>query len=59
MKLIGATDFVVRSPFVIEGIMIGMIGSALPLVAVYYIYNHVIAYAAEKFSSLSDILKFL
>ncbi len=59
MKLIGATDFVVRSPFVIEGIIIGIIGSALPLVAVYYIYNNVIAYAVEKFSSLSDILKFL
>lgn len=59
MKLIGATDFVVRSPFVIEGIIIGIIGSALPLAAVYYIYNKVIAYAIEKFSSLSDILKFL
>ncbi len=59
MKLIGATDFVVRSPFVIEGIIIGIIGSALPLVAVYYIYNNVIVYAIEKFSSLSDILKFL
>ncbi len=59
MKLIGATDFVVRSPFVIEGIIIGIIGSLLPLIAVYYIYNNVIAYAVEKFSSLSDILKFL
>ncbi|HKM22800.1 MAG TPA: permease-like cell division protein FtsX [Lachnospiraceae bacterium] len=59
MKLIGATDFVVRSPFVIEGIIIGIIGSLLPLVAVYYIYNNVIAYASEKFAILSDLLKFL
>lgn len=59
MKLIGATDFVVRSPFVIEGIIIGIIGSALPLVAVYYIYNNVIIYAIDKFASISDILKFL
>ncbi len=59
MKLIGATDFVVRSPFVIEGIIIGIIGSLLPLIAVYYIYNNVVAYAAEKFAILSDLLKFL
>lgn len=59
MKLIGATDFVVRSPFVIEGILIGLIGSAIPLVAIYYIYTNVIVYAVDKFSALSDILKFM
>ncbi|HOO27166.1 MAG TPA: permease-like cell division protein FtsX [Lachnospiraceae bacterium] len=59
MKLIGATDFVVRSPFVIEGILIGIIGSALPLVAIYYLYTNVMIYAVEKFSALSDILKFM
>jgi cell division transport system permease protein len=59
MKLIGAKDFVVRAPFVIEGIIIGIIGSTLPLIAVYYIYNNVIAYATEKFTVLSDILRFL
>lgn len=59
MKLIGATDFVVRSPFVIEGIIIGIIGSLIPLVTVYYIYINVIAYATENFKVLSDIMKFL
>ncbi len=59
MKLIGAKDFVVRAPFVIEGIVIGIIGSTMPLIAVYYIYNNVIAYATEKFTVLSDILRFL
>ena len=59
MKLIGAKDFVVRSPFVIEGILIGLIGSAIPLVAIYFIYKEVIVYAVDKFSALSDILKFM
>ncbi|NLG05278.1 MAG: ABC transporter permease [Clostridia bacterium] len=59
MKLIGATDFVVRSPFVIEGIIIGIIGSLIPLVTVYYIYINVIQYATENFKVLSDIMKFL
>ena len=31
MKLIGATDYFVRAPFVVEGILIGLIGSAIPL----------------------------
>ncbi|MBR6156671.1 MAG: permease-like cell division protein FtsX, partial [Lachnospiraceae bacterium] len=31
MKYIGATDFFVRSPFVIEGIIIGAIGALIPL----------------------------
>lgn len=59
MKLIGAKDFIVRSPFVIEGILIGIIGSIIPLVAIYFIYTNVIVYAVEQFSALSDILKFM
>ena len=35
MKYIGATDFFVRSPFVIEGILIGLLGSVVPLVSIY------------------------
>jgi len=59
MKLIGATDFVVRSPFVIEGIMLGLVGAALPLLAVYFVYNKVITYVVERFAALSSLLQFL
>lgn len=59
MKYIGATDFLVRAPFVLEGILIGLIGAAIPLWAVYYTYDRVLAYATEKFSMLSNLLKFL
>ena len=31
MKLIGATNFFVRAPFIIEGIIIGAVGSVIPL----------------------------
>ncbi|MCR5419800.1 MAG: ABC transporter permease [Lachnospiraceae bacterium] len=58
MKLIGATDFVVRSPFLIEGILLGLIGAAIPLVAVYYIYINIIEYAAQHFVILNDLLQF-
>ena len=59
MKLIGATDFVVRSPFLIEGILLGIIGAGLPLVAVYFIYKNVIVYAVQQFAVLNDILQFM
>ena len=40
MKYIGATDFFVRSPFVLEGMLIGLLGAALPLWLIYGIYNY-------------------
>ena len=59
MKYIGATDFFVRSPFVIEGMMIGLIGSLLPLGIIYVIYNHMILYVTERFAMLTKVLNFL
>lgn len=59
MKYIGATDFFVRSPFVIEGILIGLVGSLFPLAILYFIYNNIIIFVKEKFSVLSGILQFL
>lgn len=59
MKYIGATDFFTRAPFVIEGIVIGLIGSFLPLIGVYFIYNEAMMYVARRFPSLSQLLAFL
>ncbi len=59
MKLIGATDYFVRAPFIVEGILIGLIGSAIPLVLLYFMYSKLIVYMADKFIWLSSMLKFL
>lgn len=59
MKYIGATDFFVRSPFVVEGILIGLIGAAIPLGFIYVMYNVVMEYVLERFSMLSSLLSFL
>lgn len=59
MKYIGATDFFVRAPFVIEALIIGLIGAAIPLGIIYLIYDKVIAMIMERFSVLDSILKFL
>ena len=59
MKYIGATDFFVRSPFVIEGMLIGVIGSLLPIGIIYVLYNKVIEYIVIKFHMLTKLLSFL
>ncbi|MCR5651556.1 MAG: permease-like cell division protein FtsX [Lachnospiraceae bacterium] len=59
MKLIGATDFVVRAPFVFEGIILGIIGAGIPLAALYYIYDNLVSYVTAKYAVLSSILVFM
>lgn len=59
MKYIGATDFFVRGPFVIEGLIIGVIGAAVPLGIIYIIYNKAIEFVTLKFEVLSSLLNFL
>ena len=59
MKYIGATDFFVRAPFVIEGILIGALGSVIPLVTIYFLYNNTLQYIGTRFSVLSGFLEFL
>ncbi len=59
MKLIGAKDAFVRQPFVVEGVFIGLIGSAIPLILLYFIYEKVISYAADEFNFLSNMVTFI
>jgi len=59
MKLIGATDFLVRFPFVVEGIVIGLVGAAIPLVLLYAMYDRIVLYVAEKFSLIGSLLEFV
>ena len=59
MKYIGATDFFVRSPFVIEGMLIGAIGALIPVGIIYVLYNKVIEYIMVEFSTLTQLLSFL
>jgi len=59
MKYIGATDFFVRFPFIIEGVLIGLIGAGIPLGLIYVLYNKVIEGVVGYFPSLSSLLGFL
>ncbi len=59
MKLIGATDFFVKAPFLVEGIIIGVIGAVIPLGVLYVMYEKAVGYVLDKFYILSSIITFL
>ena len=59
MKYIGATDYFVRAPFVVEGLLIGLVGSGIPLVLIYLLYNYIVEFILMNFSMLNNLLNFL
>ena len=59
MRLIGATNFMIRAPFVVEGTILGLLGAAIPLGAMYFGYRQTVAYVVGRFQILSGIIQFL
>lgn len=59
MKLIGATDYLVRAPFIVEGMFIGLIGATIPLLLLYFMYQKIIVYIAEKFNFIGAMINFV
>ena len=59
MKYIGAKDGFVRAPFVIEGLLIGIVGAIIPLIMLFFMYDKAVSYVMTKFSLLNNIITFL
>lgn len=59
MRLMGASDFFIRAPFIVEGVVIGIIGASIPLVILIISYDSIINYINNKFNLLSGWLTFL
>lgn len=59
MRLVGASDFFVKAPFIVEGIVIGIGGTIIPLGILYMLYQKIISYVVSKFDVLSNLLTFL
>ena len=55
MKLIGATNWMIRAPFIVEGILIGLVGAVLPLAGIYVLYQRTAAYIEENYTIMSGI----
>lgn len=52
MQYIGATNGYVRGPFMIEGIMLGLIGSIVSILLISLGYNYIINYLAGRYVAL-------
>lgn len=56
MKYIGATDWFIRWPFIIEGMVIGLFGAIISILLLYYVYG--LAYSKVT-SSVSMMMRFI
>jgi cell division transport system permease protein len=59
MKYIGATDLYVRGPYVFEGLLLGFLGSLIPLVVTYFVYNKAVEIITSRYYMLTQLMKFL
>jgi len=58
MRLVGASNFSIKYPFVVEGMVIGMIGSIVPILLVIYGYTYLyMHFDGELFSSLIKLIE--
>ena len=57
MKYVGATDAFIRGPFIVEGMVIGILGAALPFAVVYFLYNPLIVYLLETIDVMDFMLR--
>jgi len=46
MKYVGASNWFIRWPFLMEGLLMGLVGAVVPLVILYYLYQHSIEWVA-------------
>lgn len=57
MRLVGASNFSIKNPFVVEGMILGALGSILPIIFVIYgylaLYNH---FEGQLFSPLIKLI---
>lgn len=59
MKLIGAKDSFIRTPYIVEGVIIGLFGALVPIFILKFLYGAVITYISEEFSGIFQSGAFL
>ena len=59
MKYIGAKDSFVKIPFVVEGMIIGILGAVLPTILIYISYGSLVQLVIQQFSSFTQLINFI
>ncbi len=48
MRIVGATNNFIRSPFLVEGILIGIFGSIIPIAIIFFGYDYLVVKLADS-----------
>lgn len=56
MKYVGATDWFIRWPFIVEGVIIGLIGAAIPSIISWLSYDRIVDYFNTHISVLNTLV---
>ncbi len=57
MRYIGASNHMIRAPFVVEGMLLGSAGSVIPLAGIYILYRRGILYLDQQFGMLAGLIE--
>lgn len=55
MRLIGATNYMIRAPFVVEGVLLGLFGALIPLGGMYVLYQRAVLFIDEHYRVITGI----
>jgi cell division transport system permease protein len=55
MKMLGATNTMIRLPFMIEGVFLGFVGALLPLAGIYVLYERATRYTMQYMVDISSL----
>ncbi|MET3568777.1 cell division transport system permease protein [Enterocloster citroniae] len=57
MRYIGATNYMIRAPFVVEGVLLGALGAAVPLAGMYFLYQRAVVYVNERYQMITGLFQ--
>lgn len=59
MRYIGAANGFIKAPFRAEGVLIGLIGSVIPMAVIYVGYDQIIGWMTDKFRVITVFVDFV
>ena len=57
MRYIGATNFMIRAPFLVEGLLLGVLGALGPLGGIWVLYEKGMLYLEENYSMITGLVE--
>ena len=59
MRYIGATNFMIRAPFIVEGLLLGLFGAVIPLAGMTILYKRGLVYLNTNYQMITGLFELL